>query len=141
MTTFKKTLSTKEKEIYLKALIYILSKEERKCADNDEYLRQQAEQAGFDPAAVKKIKPAKKADDLIKELKQVSSMRLKRYIIREMIMLAMANHELSDEEMAAIYTIGMNIGIKEDKINDFFLWAAEGLEWQLAGVKLVEEDL
>ena len=53
----------------------------------------------------------------------------------------MANHELSDEEMAAIYTIGMNIGIKEDKINDFFLWAAEGLEWQLAGVKLVEEDL
>lgn len=66
-------------------------------------------------------------------------MRLKRYIIREMIMLAMANHELSDEEMAAIYTIGMNIGIKEDKINDFFLWAAEGLEWQLAGVKLVEE--
>ena len=119
----------------------ILSKEERKCADNDEYLRQQAEQAGFDPAAVKKIKPAKKADDLIKELKQVSSMRLKRYIIREMIMLAMANHELSDEEMAAIYTIGMNIGIKEDKINDFFLWAAEGLEWQLAGVKLVEEDL
>ena len=138
MTTFKKTLSTEEKEIYLKALIYILSKEERKCADNDEYLRQQA---GFDPAAVKKIKPAKKADDLIKELKQVSSMRLKRYIIREMIMLAMANHELSDEEMAAIYTIGMNIGIKEDKINDFFLWAAEGLEWQLAGVKLVEEDL
>ncbi|MFR3313585.1 MAG: hypothetical protein ACLTT2_05075 [Alphaproteobacteria bacterium] len=78
---------------------------------------------------------------MIKELKQVSSMRLKRYIIREMIMLAMANHELSDEEMAAIYTIGMNIGIKEDKINDFFLWAAEGLEWQLAGVKLVEEDL
>lgn len=104
-------------------------------------MRKQAEQAGFDPAAVKKIKPAKKADDLIKELKQVSSMRLKRYIIREMIMLAMANHELSDEEMAAIYTIGMNIGIKEDKINDFFLWAAEGLEWQLAGVKLVEEDL
>lgn len=88
-----------------------------------------------------KNQAGKKADDLIKELKQVSSMRLKRYIIREMIMLAMANHELSDEEMAAIYTIGMNIGIKEDKINDFFLWAAEGLEWQLAGVKLVEEDL
>lgn len=54
MTTFKKTLSTEEKEIYLKALIYILSKEERKCAENDEYLRQQAELAGFDPAAVKK---------------------------------------------------------------------------------------
>ena len=29
MTTFKKTLSTEEKEIYLKALIYILSKEMR----------------------------------------------------------------------------------------------------------------
>ena len=93
------------------------------------------------PRPSKKSSRQKKADDLIKELKQVSSMRLKRYIIREMIMLAMANHELSDEEMAAIYTIGMNIGIKEDKINDFFLWAAEGLEWQLAGVKLVEEDL
>ena len=58
-----------------------------------------------------------------------------------MIMLAIADHELSDTEVDTIYDIGTKTGISVDKIDDFFLWAAKGVEWQIESVKLVEEDL
>ena len=58
--------------------------------------------------------------------------------IREMISFAIVDHEISDEEMCQIYKIGTAIGVKEGKINDFFLWAAAGIEWQIEGERLIE---
>lgn len=141
MTEYKRTLSEDEKITYIQALLYIIDTDHKMTAVNEEYLKRQAEEVGLDSAEIKNIKKPKKPEDLAKELKKISSIRLKRYIIREMIMLALADHELSDEEMTAIYFIGMKAGLKEDKISDFFLWAAKGLEWQIEGQNLVEKDL
>ena len=82
-----------------------------------------------------------KTDALIKDLEQITDIRAKRYILREMILLAVADHELQDEEVEDLHKIGKGMGISEEKINDFFIWAARGIEWQLEGIKLVEEDL
>ena len=56
-------------------------------------------------------------------------------------MLAIADHELTDKDVDTIYHIGTQSGVSQDKIDDFFLWAARGVEWQIEGIKLVEEDL
>ena len=66
---------------------------------------------------------------------------MRRYIVREMILVAISNHELSDDEIATLYAIGTNIGIKEEKVGDFFIWAAKGLEWEIEGLQLIEGDL
>lgn len=141
MNDFKKYLSEEERLTYLQGLLYILGKEKKLNAEKTEYMQRQAEDAGITTEQLKGIKAPKKPKDLIKLLKAVNDIRIKRYIIREMIMLAVADHEISDEEMVDIYTIGAEIGIKEDKINDFFLWAAEGIEWQMKGVSLIKDDL
>ncbi len=57
-----------------------------------------------------------------------------------MIVMAVADHELTDTEMCAIYEIATGVGVKQEKINDFFLWAAKGIEWQIEGSHLVEDD-
>ena len=72
---------------------------------------------------------------------QITDIRARRYFLREMILLAVADHELQDEEVEDLHKIGKGMGISEEKINDFFIWAARGIEWQLEGIKLVEEDL
>ena len=45
------------------------------------------------------------------------------------------------KKLTDLHKIGKGMGISEEKINDFFIWAARGIEWQLEGIKLVEEDL
>ena len=53
----------------------------------------------------------------------------------------LGDHELTDEEIQTIYQIGTCSGLKEEKISDFFLWAAKGIEWQIEGTQLVEDNL
>ena len=62
-------------------------------------------------------------------------------MLRDMILLAAADHDLSDQEIGEIYEIGTKIGLKAEKIDDFFLWAARGLEWQVDGSRLIDEDI
>ena len=137
MIEYRKSLGEEEKVIFLRALLYILGVEKRASDHNKNYLIRQADQIGFDQKELKNIKKPKKADELAKELKTIADIRIKRFILREMILLAVADHELTDNEMTNIY----EIGIKEEKINDFFLWAAQGLEWQLEGSRLIEKDI
>ncbi len=141
MIDYKQSLGEEEKVIFLRALLYILGVEKRSSGHNKNYLIRQADQIGFDPKELKNIKKPKKADELAKELKTIPDIRIKRFILREMILLAVADHELTDNEMSNIYEIGIKAGIKEEKINDFFLWAAQGLEWQLEGSRLIEKDI
>ena len=93
-----------------------------------------------DLLTAKKLKKTK-TESVIKELQTIADIRIRRFILREMILLAIADHEISDKEIETIYTIGMKIGIKQEKINDFFIWAAKGIEWQIEGSQLVDEDL
>ena len=105
-----------------------------------EHLKARAFEIGFDMRKLK-TKCSLKAPELIKLISGIEDIRLKRYVVREMIMLAIADHELTDKDVDTIYHIGTQSGVSQDKIDDFFLWAARGVEWQIEGIKLVEEDL
>ncbi len=139
MSAFKKELSDEEKTTYMRALLCVLGGKNSLSDEHKSYLKHQAEEIGMSATEFRKVSSPKSTDELAKEIKKIGSVCLRRFILREMIMLAIADHEISDEEMKTIYAVGINAGIKEDKINDFFLWAAKGLEWQLEGECLIEK--
>lgn len=138
------SLDTEEKHTYLRCLAYIMqlrqspeSKQSRKRI----FLENQLREIGLPLQELDNIKVTNKADDIINDLKKIINIQTKRYILREMILLAIADHELNDKEISVIYQIGAKSGIKEEKVSDFFLWAAQGVEWQINGIKLIEEDI
>lgn len=136
-----KLLNEVEKRLYIQSLAYVMSQGNNDQKSKKDYLLAQMNDIGIPESAFKQFKSNCKEDFLIKELAQIKDIRAKRFILREMILLAIADHEVSDEEVESLHNIGRSIGIKEEKINDFFIWAASGVEWQLEGMKLVEEDL
>ena len=141
MPDISKLLSKTEKKLYLQALAFVLNMNHKDGSTITEYLHSQAEEAGVSETTLNQVKPNLTEDKLIKELDKITNIRSKRFILREMILLAIADHEVKDEEIETLHRIGKAMGIVEAKINDFFIWAAQGLEWQLQGIKLVEEDL
>lgn len=140
MTSFKKTMSPEEKITFMEALTFVLHIEERETTMQQEYLLRQAFECGLAATELRKVKKLKKAADLVKRFKNIPHQKTKRFILREMIMMAVVDHELTDAEMCTIYEIGTGAGVKQEKINDFFLWAAKGIEWQIEGAHLVEDD-
>lgn len=141
MLFLSKDLSTEEKNIYLNCLSYILSIGKSGSMAKKEYMESQICEIGLDKGILKSLKKKQKPEDIIKDIKGICDIRVKRFLLREMILLAIADHELADEEIQNIYKIGTKSGIKEEKISDLFLWAARGIEWQIEGTQLVEEDL
>lgn len=135
-SSFKQNLNTEEKIIYLKTLFYATI---CKIIDDSEYILAQAKEMGITLRELRKIKKPQKPESISNELLNIKDLKLRHYFIREMISLAIIDHEISDEEMCLIYKIGSAIGVKEEKINDFFLWAAAGVEWQIEGERLVED--
>ena len=135
-----KLLDEVEKKLYIQGLAYVLGMNKQDPKQKKEYLLAQMAETGLSESEYKKIKCNCKTDALIKDLEQITDIRAKRYILREMILLAVADHELQDEEVEDLHKIGKGMGISEEKINDFFIWAARGIEWQLEGIKLVEEE-
>lgn len=143
MSVLDKDLTEDEKQVYISALAYILDLDKSKDSENakKEYLDKQMQEMDISAKEIKKTPKAQKTAEIIKMLKSISDIRIRRFIIREMILLAIADHEISDKEIATIYDIGIHTGIKQEKINDFFIWAAKGIEWQIEGSQLVDEDL
>ena len=139
MNTFTADMTEEEKNIYLQALKYVL--EANNVTSNNDFISDLAQKTGVTKKQLRELPKVENIDMLIKLIRKIPNIRKKRFIIREMIMLAMADHEISDKEMHDIYKVGTSIGIKEEKINDFFLWAAQGLEWQVEGIRLIEKDL
>ena len=139
MNTFTADMTEEEKNIYLQALKYVL--EANNTTSNNDFISDLAQKTGVTKKQLRELPKVGNIDMLIKLIRKIPNIRKKRFIIREMIMLAMADHEISDKEMHDIYKVGTSIGIKEEKINDFFLWAAQGLEWQVEGIRLIEKDL
>lgn len=141
MLFFSKDLSLEEKNTYLNCLAFILNIGKSNNEAKKEYMETQVAEMGMSSKDVKKIKKPLKGDDIIKQIKVIADIKVKRFILREMILLAIADHELTDDEISTIYKIGTKSGIKEEKISDLFLWAAKGIEWQIEGTQLVEEEL
>ena len=127
-----------EKQLYLAALQYVLNLDSEDNATKKEFMKNKARELG---CALSKLKKVRSSAELIKLLLPIPSVRTKRSMLRDMILLAAADHDLSDQEIGEIYEIGTKIGLKAEKIDDFFLWAARGLEWQVDGSRLIDEDI
>lgn len=140
-SSFTENLSDEEKIIFLEILAFVLNSGRALSSAQNNFLKTQAWELGIDEQQFKKISKIKRSETAANALLKIRDVRLRRYFIREIIMLAISDHELTDVEMCNIYKIGCAVGIKEDKINDFFLWAAQGVEWQLEGIRMVEDDL
>ncbi len=131
-------MTAEQKEIFVAAMLFVMDLSQNPEMD---YLNGRIKELGFSESAIKKIKKFKTHDEVAAAIKKIKDIKLRRYILREMILVAISNHELSDEEISAIYAIGTHIGIKQEKVSDFFLWAAKGLEWEIEGLQLIEGDL
>lgn len=133
-------LSKKERNIYVACLLFILNLNKKQNKNND-YVLSRIKDLGLDESILDKVKKISSEEDVYKLINTISNVKARRYILREMILVAISNHELTDDEVATIYNIGLHVGIKTEKINDFFLWAAKGLEWEIEGIQLIEGDL
>lgn len=135
-----KNFDENEKNVYMKALSFMLSLDKKNTVEKLDYLKIQAARCGYDGRKIK-TKSNDKISDIALALNKIDNIAIRRYILLNMIMLTIAGHELLDTEVDTIYGIGTKAGISVDKIDDFFLWAARGVEWQIEGMRIVEEDL
>ena len=101
-----KLLDEVEKKLYIQGLAYVLGMNKQDPKQKKEYLLAQMAETGLSESEYKKIKCNCKTDALIKDLEQITDIRAKRYILREMILLAVADHELQDEEVEDLHKIG-----------------------------------
>ena len=138
MNELSTTLSETEKQLYLAAIAYILNLDSADNPTKKEFMKNKAKEYG---CAISKLKKIRTTQELISLLSPIPSVRIKRYFLRDMILLSAADHDLSDNAIGQIYEIGTQIGLKSEKIDDLFLWAARGLEWQLDGSRLIDEDI
>ena len=138
MPTLIEDLSAEEKTIFVTSLLYVMDLSKNKRMD---YLLSRIKEFGFTEENLKKVKHAKSPAEIYSLIKGIKDIKVRRYILREMILVAVSHHELSDEEISTIYNIGTKIGIKEEKVSDFFMWAAKGIEWEIEGLQLIEGDL
>lgn len=137
-------LNDEEKYVYLRCMTFIMNmKGEDINEKTTKRLLVEIQMRNIDipEKALDAIKKTNKVQDIVKELKKIDNTRVKTYIIREMIFMAIVDHELNDEEISVIYKIGVDSGIKEEKISDLFMWAAKAIEWQVEGWKLINSDM
>lgn len=132
--------STKDKNTCLKALTYILYLRPKNKLKKENMLLQ-LRRIGINEDKFDGSKHACTKETLINNLKGLDNVRAQRFIIREMIILAVSDKEVTDREILDIYEIAEAIGISGEKVGDFFIWAAKGIEWMMEGIQLVEEDL
>jgi hypothetical protein len=132
--------NAKEKAVYLKALVYVFNLSNQNKIKR-EYLLLQLQKANISQEKYEAVKSACKIETLIDNIRGLDNLRAQRFIIREMVMLALADQDVTDDEIRDIYQIAESSGISSEKVGDFFIWAAKGIEWQLEGIQLVEEDL
>ena len=131
----------KEKAACIKALIFILNIKGKNNQAKRTFIQLQFKAMGIPENKYDLDAAPCSWDTMIKELRSVESLRVQRFIIREMIRLAIADQDISDDEIRNIYQVAERIGISGEKVGDFFIWAAKGIEWQVEGIQLIEEDL
>jgi len=131
----------KEKSACLKALVYILDLDSSQNNAKESYFLLQLKNLDISEEKYREIKRPVRMDIVVASLKALDNIRAQRFIIREMIMLVIAGCNIGDEEIRHIYQIAEAVGISGEKVGDFFIWAAKGIEWNIEGIQLIEEDL
>lgn len=119
MLFFSRDLSVDEKNVYMEALAFILNVGKSNNDAKKEYMETQMAEIGLSKKDFRSAKKVKTAGELAKDIKGIGDIKIKRFILREMILLALADHELTDEEIQTIYQIGTCSGLKEEKSATF----------------------
>lgn len=119
MLFFSRDLSVDEKNVYMEALAFILNVGKSNNDAKKEYMETQMAEIGLSKKDFRSAKKVKTAGELAKDIKGIGDIKVKRFILREMILLALADHELTDEEIQTIYQIGTCSGLKEEKSATF----------------------
>ena len=113
------TINQCRKRLYIQALAYVLGADDKDPKSKENYLLAQIADLGLPESALKQALAKGTEEQLIKNLPQIDCTRTKRYILREMILLALADHEITDKEVESLHNIGRSMGISDEKTNDF----------------------
>ena len=97
MLFFSRDLSVDEKNVYMEALAFILNVGKSNNDAKKEYMETQMAEIGLSKKDFRSAKKVKTAGELAKDIKGIGDIKVKRFILREMILLALADHELTDE--------------------------------------------
>ena len=106
-----KLLDEVEKKLYIQGLAYVLGMNKQDPKQKKEYLLAQMAETGLSESEYKKIKCNCKTDALIKDLEQITDIRAKRYILREMILLSLQRFELG---------CGFHFSLGVDQVLEYF---------------------
>ena len=132
-------ITMKQKGVLIDALNFVLNISGKPDKSQKEYMASQLGNLGIDIENALSRKSLK-AKELILSLQALKDTKFRRFILREMILLAAANNKMSDIDIKHIFEIGLHSGVKQEKIGDMLMWAAKGIEWHMEGVRIVEED-
>ena len=90
MLFFSRDLSVDEKNVYMEALAFILNVGKSNNDANKEYMETQMAEIGLSKKDFRSAKKVKTAGELAKDIKGIGDIKVKRFILREMILLALA---------------------------------------------------
>lgn len=133
-------LTQEQRENFLKALAFVIYADGEVNGEEKDFLEVAAQAYGVSPSKVVEILQDRDIETVKALVQEIDDIRARRYLVREMISLGLCDGELSDDELDAIFSIGESLDITEERMDDMVSWAIEGLEWQLDGFRLIEED-
>ena len=90
MLFFSRDLSVDEKNVYMEALAFILNVGKSNNDAKKEYMETQMAEIGLSKKDFRSAKKVKTAGELAKDIKGIGDIKVKRFILREMILLALA---------------------------------------------------
>jgi len=133
-------LTNEDKKNFLRAIASII----RADGDVDEaekaYLATTASAYGLPEKSVTEVLNPPPLEQIIDALKKVKSARARRYLVRELVSVALTDGSIDDDEMDIVYSIGEALGVAENRMDEMLEWALEGYQWQLDGLRLVKQD-
>lgn len=134
-------LSHQQIQDFLTALSFVMHADGESSEEEKEYIKVAALAYGLDEPDFDLIMRKRSLEEVIKKIAWLKEKpTTARYMIREMISLALADGEFLEEELAGISHVSKAVGISEKRLNDMIDWAVEGYEWQIEGFRLIEED-
>ena len=134
-------LSSEQIQDFLIALSFVMHSDGDASKEEEEYIKVASTAYGLDSpnlADIMKKRSLAEVENIVAWAK--NKPETARYMIREMISLAISDGDILEAEIDAIFHIGKVVGVSEERVNDIITWAVEGYEWQMEGFRLVEED-
>jgi hypothetical protein len=134
---FANFLLEKEKESFIKLLIYIAQSDGFLSDDEEKFIKRIACEVGSKP--FEKIETYSK-----KEIRQIAesftSSISKRVVLLEIVNLAYTDNLYLKKEKAAIEFVCDGLGIPTDKLEEVERWVHDGVVWAEEGLAIIKGD-